>query len=166
VDLSPEDVAVFLRTGGHLPDGALRSRVETLLSEAPLVPRTLSARIGSRFFLCGTIGAAFDAWQRRLAALSAADAFVAQAIGTAAVECVMDDLESSLCAELPPHEVLLPRRSPGYGDIPLEMSREILSVLDAPKRIGVTLTDACLLVPSKSVTAICAVTAAVNAPFF
>ena len=50
---------------------------------------------------------------------------------------------------------LLPRWSPGYGGRPLALSREILARLDASKRIGVSITDSELLVPSKSVTAVC-----------
>ena len=50
---------------------------------------------------------------------------------------------------------LKPRRSPGYGDLPLALSRTILAELDAPRKIGVSITDSNLLVPSKSVTAIC-----------
>jgi len=39
--------------------------------------------------------------------------------------------------------------------MPLSLSREIVSKLDATRRIGVAVTDSDLLVPSKSVTAIC-----------
>ena len=35
------------------------------------------------------------------------------------------------------------------------MSQEILDILDATNRIGVALTESKLLVPTKSVTAIC-----------
>ena len=106
--------------------------------------------------LCGTIGAEFDRWQRRLSVTSAADALLSQRIGLAAVEKVMDDLEAKAKAEVEGEgRKLLPRKSPGYGDLPLEMSREIINCLDATKRIGVSITDSDLLVPSKSVTAIC-----------
>ena len=107
-------------------------------------------------FLCGTIGAEFDAWQRRLSVLSAADALLSQRIGLDAVEKVMDDLEKRLRLEVEVEgKRLKPRRSPGYGDLPLELSRRILDELDAPRKLGVSITDSNLLVPSKSVTAIC-----------
>ena len=115
-------------------------------------------------FLCGTIGAEFDAWQRRLATLSAADALLSQQIGLDAVEKVMDGLEGEARIEIEEGRSgilsasrvkLMPRRSPGYGDLPLSLSRTILDALDAPRRIGVSITDSNLLVPSKSVTAIC-----------
>jgi len=124
---------------------------------APLAPRGLWKRDGARVYLCGTLGSEFDRWQRSLAATSSADAYFAQQIGLAAVECEMDRLEAEARASLAAGETLSPRRSPGYGALPLEMSREILERLDATKRLGVSLTDSLLLVPSKSVTAICEV---------
>ena len=46
------------------------------------------------------------------------------------------------------------RFSAGYGDLPLEFQREIFRVLDCPRRIGVSLGDNLLMVPTKSVTAV------------
>jgi len=109
-------------------------------------------------FLCGTLGAEFDAWQRRLSVLSAADALISQQIGLDAIERTMDGLEADLRADVEAAGGrLLPRRSPGYGEMPLELSREIVAVLDATKTIGVSVTETNLLVPSKSVTAVCVV---------
>jgi len=105
-------------------------------------------------FLCGTLGAEFDAWQRRLAATSAADALFSQRIGLDAVERLMDSIEAEARASLGAGESLLPRRSPGYGDLSLDRSRDILDALDATRQLGVSLTDSNLLVPSKSVTAV------------
>ena len=128
--------------------------------EAPIAARGAwtRTRLADRevIFLCGTIGTEFDAWQRRLSALSAADAFLSQQIGLAAVERVMDELENEVKAKVEGEgRKLLPRRSPGYGDLPVELSRTIIAELDATRRIGVSITDSNLLVPSKSVTAIC-----------
>lgn len=130
-------------------------RKEELRRIAPLKPRGLSARsrLDGRdvFFLCGTLGAEFDAWQRRLSAVSAADALLSQQIGLEEIEKLMDALEDGIgCAHGP-------RRSPGYPGLPVELSRRIAGELDAARKIGVSVTDAGLLVPSKSVTAVCEV---------
>lgn len=122
---------------------------------APLEPKGVWMREGNRVYLCGTLGVAFDAWQRRLAALSGADAYLSQQIGLSAVEREMDRLEAEARTTLSEGEILKPRRSPGYGEMPLSLSREIIAKLDATKKIGVAMTDSNLLVPSKSVTAIC-----------
>ena len=46
------------------------------------------------------------------------------------------------------------RFSPGYGDLKLEYQKELLSCLEADRRVGVTLTEGCLMIPTKSVSAI------------
>lgn len=54
---------------------------------------------------------------------------------------------------------LLPARySAGYGDLPLESQQSMHRLLDL-ERIGVTITDHCILVPEKSVTAITGIVA-------
>ena len=138
----------------------VRARRAELEREAPIVPRSVwkRTRLGGSdvVFLCGTIGAEFDAWQRRLSVLSAADALLSQQIGLDAVEAVMDEVEERSRKEVEVEgRKLKPRRSPGYGDLPLSLSRKIISELDATRQIGVSITDSDLLVPSKSVTAIC-----------
>ena len=136
------------------------ARRAELAHEAPVAARGVWKRAhfdGHEVaFLCGTIGAEFDTWQRRLSALSAADALLSQQIGLEAVEKVMDDLEKEAKVEVEAEgRKMLPRKSPGYGDLPIELSRTILNELDAMRKIGVSITDSNLLVPSKSVTAIC-----------
>ena len=136
------------------------ARRAELEREAPIAVRSTwkRTRLGGAdvVFLCGTIGAEFDAWQRRLSVLSAADALLSQRIGLDAVEAVLDGLEEEVGKKVEMEgKRLKPRRSPGYGDLPLSLSRRILEELDAPRRIGVSITESDLLVPSKSITAIC-----------
>jgi len=128
------------------------------MPSCPIERRGIWKREGDRVYLCGTLGAEYDRYQRARAAVSAAEAYAAQTKGLEEIERVMDELEDEIRATLAPGETLSPRRSPGYGEMPLELSREIIAKLDATKRIGVSLTDSLLLVPSKSVTAICHVT--------
>ena len=128
-----------------------------MASSAPIERRGLRKREGNRVFLCGTLGAAFDQWQRARAAVSAAEAYEAQRLGLVEVERLMDELEAEARAsvEASGRERLLPRCSPGYGEMPLAWSRAILDKLDATRKIGVALTESLSLVPTKSVTAIC-----------
>ena len=142
------------------PEVALR-RAE-LEREAPIAARSTWMRTRLKgvevVFLCGTIGSEFDAWQRRLSVTSAADALLSQQIGLDAVEKVMDGLENEVKVKVEGEGLkLLPRKSPGYGDLPIDLSRTILNELDAPRKIGVSITDSNLLVPSKSVTAVCVI---------
>jgi len=45
------------------------------------------------------------------------------------------------------------RFSPGFGDFGLRYQRDVLSLLNAGRRIGLTVTEGNMLVPTKSVTA-------------
>lgn len=46
------------------------------------------------------------------------------------------------------------RFSPGYGDLPLDIQKSFLGVLDAEKKIGLTASSNNILLPRKSVTAV------------
>ncbi|WP_407385483.1 hypothetical protein [Ruminococcus sp.] len=102
-----------------------------------------------------TIGAPFDGLIRRYSRISPSKAVILQAIGAERAESLCDSFCEMIDTEL--HESgkrLLPRVSPGYGDIALLMQREIFAVLDCPRKIGLTLEDSLLMSPRKSVTAI------------
>jgi len=175
VDLSHAEIARYLRMGRTVPEGALAARLDTLLAAAQdvfaprrvfarfpradlgFVSRTLDRHLGDVrevFLLCTTLGAAFDAFQRRVSVMSGADAFVVQAIGAAAIEKWTDQVEDEVRATLAPGETLCPRYSPGYGDFPLAANRVLLDRLDTARRLGVSLTETLLLVPAKTVTAV------------
>lgn len=61
---------------------------------------------------------------------------------------------------------LTKRYSPGYGDFPLESQQQLLNLLNAYSKIGLTVTKSSLLIPRKSITAIVGLTKTppVNAP--
>ena len=48
------------------------------------------------------------------------------------------------------------RFCPGYGDLPLKTNADILAVLDAAKKIGLTVTESGLLLPVKSIVGVTA----------
>ncbi len=98
-----------------------------------------------------TIGLEMDRLIARYARVSPARSVMLQAIGTERIESLCDAFEEMLIGR--GHE-LRPRFSPGYGDLPLEMQREVFAALDCPKHIGVSLNESLLMSPGKSVTAI------------
>ena len=59
-----------------------------------------------------------------------------------------------LLPQLGAGEFLTPPFSPGYGDWSLAAQDRVLDLLQAPKRIGLTLTEGGMLVPEKSITAL------------
>lgn len=170
-----QEVARYLRMGGTVPEGALAARIGELIEDAVRVlrPARIWRRLSVRqvpspgttllhhltgcaeaYLACGTLGPGLDALQRRVSVTSGADALIVQAIGAALIERHMDGVEEEIRAELASGESLVTRYSPGYGDFPLEAQRELLAILDAPRTIGVSLTDSLLMVPSKSVSAV------------
>lgn len=152
ITVDPVEVARYMKSGAKPLEGGLLERVKSLIAEAPIDARGVWKAEGDAIYLCGTIGSRFDQWQRKLSVLGATDALIAQAIGAAAVEAVMDMLEAEAKAENPGEWGV--RRSPGYGAMPLSDSARIIAKLDATKRIGVAVTEDDLLVPIKSVTAV------------
>ena len=103
-------------------------------------------------FAC-TAGAEMDRRIARAKLLSPARGLLMHAIGAQQVEGGCDRLCQRL-AELFPDRQLTDRFSPGYGDLPLAMQRDVMEALDCGRTVGITLTDSLLMTPSKSVTAI------------
>ena len=180
---STEEISRYLKMGASVPADALAKRICDLQKQAAAIMRpthiwgrfpVTEGKIGSRllgfsvsgtlakhldgcreaYLACGTIGAEFDAMQRKAAAISASDALIVQAIGTAMIEKWMDFTESEIHKELREGEHLTSRYSPGYGDLPIESQHTILNLLDASRKIGVSLTGSLMMVPSKSVSAV------------
>lgn len=101
-----------------------------------------------------TVGVGIDRLISKYSRLSPAKALCFQAIGAERVEALCDGFcKKAEEIYTKSGEILKPRFSPGYGDLPLETQKMIFSLLDCPKRIGVALGDSLLMSPSKSVTA-------------
>ncbi|MGN1096208.1 MAG: vitamin B12 dependent-methionine synthase activation domain-containing protein [Eubacteriales bacterium] len=82
-------------------------------------------------------------------------AFMFQAIGAERVESLCDAFNEEIRAEYDLQGLSArPRFSPGYGDLPLSLQKDIFRVLDCERKIGVTLNESLIMSPSKSVTAI------------
>lgn len=102
-----------------------------------------------------TLGLPLDRLIARHGALSPAKGLLLQAIGTERIEALCDAFCESRRLEAQAMGLrTAPRFSPGYGDLPLGLQRDIFRVLDCSRQIGLTLNDSLLMSPSKSVTAI------------
>ena len=102
-----------------------------------------------------TVGLEADRLIKRYSRLDTARAVMLQAIGAERIEALCD----AFCADIEENVAerglfTRPRFSPGYGDLPLEIQRDFVRVLDCRRKIGVTLNESLLMSPSKSVTAI------------
>lgn len=104
-------------------------------------PRTL--------VFAATVGEGIDRLIRRYQYISPSKALCFSAIGSERVEAIC----AEFCREKALSAPLRPRFSPGYGDLALEWQHALFRALDCPRRIGLTLTESCLMSPTKSVTA-------------
>ena len=100
-----------------------------------------------------TLGTTFDALARQVQARDFADALLLDGFGGAYVEAGCNAAEREIAAKLP-GKYLTDRFSPGYGDFSIEHQRDFSRLLDTPRKIGLTVTESCLLAPIKSVTAV------------
>lgn len=99
-----------------------------------------------------TVGFDIDRQITKYSKINPAKALVFQAIGTERVESLCDAFEEEIKREK--GYLLTTRFSPGYGDLPLEMQRDVFEALGCYKNIGVSLNESLLMSPSKTVTAI------------
>jgi hypothetical protein len=109
--------------------------------------------------LAVTIGKNLEAEVSRLFAAGQYTAgLLLDAAGSAATEQAADAANAYIAAQAAKRGlVALTRYSPGYGDWPLTDQQALVALANG-ERIGVTVTESCLLLPRKSVTAIIGLT--------
>ncbi|MBR7159472.1 MAG: hypothetical protein IKD20_00375 [Clostridia bacterium] len=133
------------------PDGVDMTFAKT---KSTLLAKTLadSDRV---ILVVASVGIGIDRLVKKYLSISASRALVMQAIGAERVESLLD----AFCIEMREKyrglgQDITTRYSPGYGDLPLQLQREIFDTLECPKRIGVSLSDSMMMTPTKSVSAI------------
>lgn len=104
---------------------------------------------------CATIGNGIDRLIEKSRLTSPAKAVMMDALGSERVESLCDMLCDELFSEVQSEGFSLrPRFSPGYGDLSLDIQREIFASLNPTAKIGVILNENLFMSPTKSVTAI------------
>ncbi len=115
---------------------------------------------GHAVLLAATIGRAADFMVKKYSVTNMAKAAITQAAGAAYIESYVDEVQSAIQKEAAARGLYLrPRFSPGYGDFDLSCQKELCAMLECSKRIGLTLTEGNLMMPTKSVTALIGLTA-------
>jgi hypothetical protein len=102
-----------------------------------------------------TIGSGIDRLIRRYEKADPKLGLLLQGLGAERVESLCDAFNEEVkeVSKETGRETRM-RFSPGYGDLPIEVQKVFLPLLDAERRLGITLSESCLMAPSKSVTAI------------
>ena len=107
------------------------------------------------YLLCATVGNFVDKNIRLKMVMEPAAGVVLDSCGSVAVESVMDAAEQEIERETEAEgKHITWRFSPGYGDLPLSVQRDMAEELDIHRKLGVSVGEDMLLSPSKSVTAI------------
>lgn len=104
----------------------------------------------SAVIFAATIGLSADRIISKYSKISPSHAVILDAVCTERIEALCD----VFCEKLSHSHKTTRRFSAGYGDVPLEVQKDIFALLDCPKNIGLTLNDSLIMSPSKSVTAI------------
>ncbi|MGN1472781.1 MAG: hypothetical protein ACI4WZ_01800 [Eubacteriales bacterium] len=125
------------RAENNLQFAGIRSDSETLKKALNGCERVV--------IFAATVGVDIDRLILKYSRIQPSRALIMQALGTERVE--------SLCNAFCEDMKLRPRVSPGYGDIPLTLQREVFRYLDCSRKIGLTLNSQCIMSPTKSVTA-------------
>jgi hypothetical protein len=107
------------------------------------------------YIMAVTLGPGPDRLVRRASVGKMSRAIIFQAAAAAMTEAWCDEINERIRTEAAKEGFCTrPRFSPGYGDLPLSMQKQISMILNMPKEIGVSLTESYLMIPSKSVTAL------------
>ncbi|RKD26525.1 Vitamin B12 dependent methionine synthase, activation domain [Caminicella sporogenes DSM 14501] len=105
--------------------------------------------------MAATLGSEVDKKIMYYGKIDLVKSIVFDACATAGIEALCDSVETIIKKIAANNGYYITSRySPGYGDFPINVQFKILELLTAFQNIGLTITDSCILVPRKSVTAL------------
>lgn len=109
--------------------------------------------------MAATIGSDIERKIKLYSKYNLTKALILDSCATTAIEEVCDNLQGTISKGiLKGEEKFTFRYSPGYGDLALNIQKEIISILDCERRIGLKVSSEMVLFPRKSVTAIIGIT--------
>ena len=109
--------------------------------------------------MAATIGSDIERKVKLYSKYNLTKALILDSCATTAIEEVCDNLQESISKGiLKGEEKFTFRYSPGYGDLALDIQKEIVSILDCERKIGLKVSGDMVLFPRKSVTAIIGIT--------
>jgi len=111
---------------------------------------TFLSGVEEAYLFVATLGAAADREVNKYLKTEPSKGVIMNGAMIAYIEAFCDKLNGYLLGS----DKSSKRYSPGYGDLSLEHQRELLNILDAERRVGISLTESFLMVPTKSVSAI------------
>ncbi|MFI3116129.1 MAG: methionine synthase [Clostridia bacterium] len=98
-----------------------------------------------------TLGQELENLSRTMSIKDISLSVILDACASSMVEDLCNQLENSIDIE---DMFFTDRFSPGYGDLPLDIQKPIINILNAPKTIGLNVTSSGIMIPRKSITAV------------
>jgi len=104
--------------------------------------------------MAATLGIEVDKQLLINSSLNLTKAIIMDACATASIESLCETAQLKIKKQAQKLGLCITSRySPGYGDLSIDVQPQIINVLDAYKKIGLSSTQNCILIPRKSVTA-------------
>lgn len=100
-------------------------------------------------FAC-TVGAEMDRLIAKYKQIAPSRSLIFQALGSALAERWADEVNNIITTK---YGATAPRFSCGYGDLGIEVQRDVFNSLYVQKNLGVTLGESYFMTPTKSITA-------------
>lgn len=105
--------------------------------------------------VASTLGIDIEKEIRKYSYTELTKSIIIDACATTAIEEICDTIQNNLQEELKKQgKYITYRYSPGYGDLSINVNEDIISMLNASKEIGLTITEKGIMLPRKSVIAI------------
>ncbi|MBW9158225.1 vitamin B12 dependent-methionine synthase activation domain-containing protein [Clostridium tagluense] len=105
--------------------------------------------------LAATLGIEVDSRIAFYSRFNITKGLIMDACATTAIENLCDELQTQIMEKASVDNLHITNRySPGYGNFSIENQRHILNVLNAYKKIGLSVTENSIMLPRKSVTAL------------
>ncbi|MBU3181213.1 vitamin B12 dependent-methionine synthase activation domain-containing protein [Clostridium psychrophilum] len=105
--------------------------------------------------MAATLGTKVDSTLAYYSRFDITKGVIMDACASTAIEYVCDQLQDEIMKNALKDDLhITTRYSPGYGDFAIQNGAKILNVLDAYKKIGLSITENSIMLPRKSVTAI------------
>lgn len=109
--------------------------------------------------MSATLGFNIEKNIRRYSYKNLTKGVIIDACATTSIEEICDLVQESILKDVSKEgKSLTMRYSPGYGDLDIRVNKDILNLLNAHRKIGVTVTDTGIMIPRKSVVALIGIT--------
>lgn len=105
--------------------------------------------------MCATLGNEIEMRINYYSKTELLKSIILDACASTYIEALCDKAELSIKEEALHRKLYITERySPGYGDFNISIQKDLLNIIEASKKIGVSVTDSFIMLPRKSVSAV------------